>query len=153
MSEGNNRQKRELPRREPLKFLGPLSFLIVVVDLFVLSLYFAGMSVLMLVSLPAAEPTFFVAFLCHFAAALLTFFSTIGTILCCAGIIVRKSIFKWLLVTLSVLGMAAASFFLYVGPDDLRMVYLLRLLAGLSGLLLISSLIAFRYMESRPAKG
>ena len=60
--------------------------------------------------------------------AMLCFLSVIGTILCAAGIITNTSIFKGLLITLSVLGIVPLPVAVFYGQMDAKSLMVLAIL-------------------------
>jgi hypothetical protein len=77
------------------------------VDIGILVLYFSMMYLLMLVSQVFLEPIYLMATIIHIIVDILCMISFIGVILAFVGQLPRhlRSILKWLLITLAVLGM------------------------------------------------
>ena len=84
--------------------------------------------------------------------AMMCFLAIIGTILCASRIIMRASIFKWLLISLSVLGMIPLPVTAYSGETDAKSLALFAVLAGWSFLLMVATLIAFSYISAMARK-
>ena len=84
--------------------------------------------------------------------AMTCFFAVIGTILCASGIIMRTSIFKWLLILLSALGMMALPIAAYYGETDAKSLALFAVVSVWSFLLLPATLIAFSYISAMARK-
>ena len=76
------------------------------------------MSVLMVLSPGSLETWRLVATGIHMLAAVLYFAAICGVALCFLGILSRKLLVKWLLITLSILGMSTLPVCLYEGVDD-----------------------------------
>jgi len=118
----------------------------------VLCIYFGGMSVLMLLGPVFKNPIFLIGWVIHVTVATLCFVSFVGVILCFAGIVLRKYFVKWLLITLSVLGIFSLPIAIHNGTDDVPILKWLCYLAGWSVVLLINTLIVFYYMDLRNSK-
>jgi hypothetical protein len=64
----------------------------------------------------------------------------------------RKSFFKWLLILLSILGVAPLPVAVYYRVDSSDALLMLRALAAWSVLLFVTTLIAFAYINTTPSK-
>jgi hypothetical protein len=84
--------------------------------------------------------------------SLLCFFSIVGVVLCAVGIILRSSLFKWLLISLSVLGVIPLPVSLLYGVADSETLVLLSVVAGWSALTLLTTLVAFSYIDRMQRK-
>jgi hypothetical protein len=132
--------------------IGLVALRISMTVLSVLCVYFGGMTLLLTASPVVTDPIYYLATACHLAAAVLSFSSLLGLILCYRQVIVRKAVFKWLPMAISIPGLTLLPVAIYAKVDDSGIVLLLCILAVLSAILLISIPSAFRYMESQSAK-
>jgi len=128
---------------------GYVLVLMLLVEIAVLLLYFGMMSFLILIGPGSLEPVKLIALGIHIIVATLCFVLFLGVGFCFFGVILRRSLVKWLLITLSTLGVLLLPIAIYEGLDSLFLVQCLYYLAGWSLLLLINTLAAFYYMESR----
>jgi hypothetical protein len=128
--------------------VGRASVILLLFELGVVGTYFGGMSLLMLLGPVFKRTDFLIAWLIHVAAAIMCYVSFSGVVFCDAGIISRPSFFKRLLFTLSVLGVLPLPLVIYNGIDDAWIMFMAYFLAGWGVLVFISTLIAFRSMES-----
>jgi hypothetical protein len=136
----------------PGQVIGLISVIMLLFEIAVVGAYFGGMSLLMLLGPVFKRTDFLIGWLIHVAAAILCFVSMVGVGFCFAGTISRKSFFKRLLFTLSVLGVLPLLLAIYFGIDDSWIMFMAYFLAVWGVLLMITILIAFRHMELRTPK-
>lgn len=149
MSEPNEHQKRTPGRRISVTLTGYILVLILLVEILVIFFYFGIMSLLILVGPGSLESAKLIALGIHLIVATLCCVSLFGVGLCFFGVILRKSLVKWLLITLSILGVLSLPIaIIHEGQVDLDMLQRLYYLAGWSMLLLITTLVAFKHMDS-----
>jgi hypothetical protein len=130
MREPTEPQISKLVRRIAMHLIGIISTLMLLIDLGVLCIYFGWMSMMMLLSLQFAEPVKFIGMIIHMLVAISCFVALVGVVLCFAGIVSRKWFFKYLLLTLSIVGVSSLPLAIYEGLDDAELVKLLAYLAG-----------------------
>jgi len=111
--------------------------------------YFGMMSLVILIGPGNMEPPKLIALGIHIIVATLCFVSFWGVGFCFFGVILRRSLVKWLLVSLSILGVLLLPMAIYEELGSSYLVQLVYYLAGWSVLLFINTLAAFYYMESR----
>ncbi len=85
-------------------------------------------------------------------AAILCAIAFAGVLLCFAGMVLRKWPFKWLLIFLSGLALLPLPMAIYCEVDHAFVLFLVHFLACWSVLSLITTLVAFSYLESMPFK-
>jgi hypothetical protein len=129
-----------------------ISVIMLLFEIAVVGAYFGGMSLFMLLGPVFKRTDFLIGWLIHVAAAILCFASMVGVGCCFAGTISRKSFFKRLLFTLSVLGELPLPVAIYFGIGDSWIMFMAYFLAVWGVLLMITTLIAFRHMELQTSK-
>jgi hypothetical protein len=130
---------------------GKVLALLLICELFPLCAYFIMMSFFMLTNMGFHETWRYIGLGSHMLAAVLYFFAILGLSMCLDG---RRWLFtpvKWLLITLAVLGMSVSSIGLYEAPVETgtSMIGLLWFFGGLSLLLLVNTVLAFQFMDTR----
>jgi hypothetical protein len=143
------RAKKERRTNMVGQVIGIISCVMLLLELGVVGTYFGGMSVLMLLGPVFKRTDLLIAWLVHVAAAILCYVSFAGVVFCYTGTISPTSFVKWLLFTISVLGVLPLPLVIYNGVDDAWITFMAYFLAGWGVILLITTLIAFRHMESR----
>jgi len=128
---------------------GYVLVLMLLCEIAVLFVYFGIMSFLILIGPGSLEPVKLIALGVHMIVATLCFVSFCEVGFCFFGVILRRSLVKWLIIALSILGVLLLPIAIYEGLDDVFMVQCLYYFAGWNVLLLINTLAAFYYMESR----
>jgi hypothetical protein len=131
-------------QRAQISLPGVISVVLLLVETSVPAFYFTSMALL---AGFLAGPLF-LAFL---LVAVLCFLSVAGVILCVFGVVLRTSFFKWLLVSLSVLGLLPLPVTILYGVADAETLVILSALAGWGAVLFVTTLVAFSYIDM--AKG
>ena len=137
-------------RRTAVTLTGCLLVLTLLFEIALPMPYFAIASLLIWTGPPGGEtPNWWIATGTHITAGTLLFASFWGVGFCFFGVISRRSFVKWLLIALSILGMSVWAFDVYKEIDRVAGLRISQFLAGWSVLLLITTLAAFYYMDSR----
>jgi hypothetical protein len=152
MSEPNEFERQTSARRISVTLVGYVLVLMLLVEIAVPLTYFGVMPLVILIGPGNLEPPKLIAIGIHIIAATLYFLSFWGVGFCFFGVILRKSLVKWLLITLSIVGVLLLPIAICEEPDGSFLLHLAYHLAGWSVLILISTLSAFHYMESRPRR-
>jgi hypothetical protein len=84
--------------------------------------------------------------------ATLYFVAFTGTLLCVLGLASRRSFFKWLLISLSLLGVLPLPIGIFYRVEAMGKLAMLCALGGWSMLIFVTTLIAFSYIEAMPLK-
>jgi hypothetical protein len=111
--------------------------------------YFAAMSFIILVGPGNLEPPKLLALGIHMVASALYLISFFGVGFCFFHVKCARPIAKWLLITLSTLGILLLPLALYTGLESEHLMGLLYLLAAWSVATLINTIVVFRFMENR----
>ncbi len=138
--------------RRSVTLAGHALVLMLLFEIAVPMAYCGMMSLVILVGPGGGKPDWWLAISIHIMGATLYFVAFWGVGFCFFGVILRRSFVKYLLITLSMLGVLLLPIAIYEGLDDSYLVPLLYYLAGWSVLLLINTLAAFYYMDSRVAR-
>jgi hypothetical protein len=113
--------------------------------------YFGVMSFVILVGPGNLEPPKLFALGIHVIASALYLVSFFGVGFCFFRVKWPRSIAKWLLIALSTLGVLLLPIALYTGLESEYLVGLLYFLAGWSVLMLINTIVVFRFLANRDA--
>jgi hypothetical protein len=96
------------------------------------------------------EPNLLIVWVGCVTMTMLCFLAFVGTVLCALGVASRKFFFKWLLISLSFLGMIPLAVSAYNRFDDLELLVVAFVLTGWSVLLFVTTRIAFSYLIAMP---
>lgn len=135
-----------------IPILGLVSIIMLLFEVGVLLLYFGGISLLGVGGPVLKVPGLLIVWVGCVIVAMLCFLAFTGTLFCVLGLASRKSFFKWLLISLSLLGVIPLPVAIYHRVDDLWGLEMLYALTGWSVLLFVTTLIAFSYIEAMPLK-
>jgi hypothetical protein len=138
-----------------IPILGLVSIIMLLFEVGVLLLYFGSISLLGVVGPVLKVPSLLMTWVGCVIAAMLCFLAFTGTLFCVLGLVSHKSFFKWLLISLSLLGVIALPVVIYYRDrvdDFAALATMLYALTGWSVLLFVTTLIAFSYIEAMPLK-
>jgi len=122
------------------------------IEVGVLWRYSGAMCLLGLLSPVFKEPTLLITWVGLLIAAALSLLSFTGVVLCVFGIVSRKSFFKWLLISLSVLGVIPLPVAISYRVDVSGGLVILYAFACWGALLFTTTLIAFPYIKATPLR-
>jgi hypothetical protein len=147
-------EPKEYQRHRPRKrigaiLIGNMLVLTLLFEITALLVYFGLMSLLILIGPGNVEPVKLLALGIHMIAAISYFVSFWVVGFCFFGVISRRSLVKRLLLILSIVGMLCLPFAFYETRDTGSLGHVLYFIGGLSVLLLINTLAAFHFMDSK----
>ena len=136
-------------RRSAVTLTGCLLVLTLLFEIALPMTYCVMMSLLIFIGPGGLTPPWWIAIGTHITAGTLLFVSFWGVGFCFFGVILRRSFVRWFLIALSILGISVWPFVVYEEVDSPTLLSISQFLAGWSVLLLITTLAAFFYMDSR----
>lgn len=134
------------------RIIGVLAVIALLCEICAAWSYFGMMSVFGLLGPVFKYRDVFIAWLTCVASAVLLAVGFVGVMFCFTGTVGRQAPFQWLLLLLSVLGLLPLPISVYYGVNDEFGVMFVRILAAWGVLLLVTTLVAFSYLKSKPPK-
>ena len=121
-------------------------------EIAIFCLYFGIASLFMLLSPGLLEPANMAIAAIHVLATVAWCVGFVVVVQCVEGSFRHKSLVKWFVLVLSVLGLLPLPVALSSGLRDRATIQLLACFAGMGLMSLITTLTAFSYIESRPSR-